>query len=78
MNTFLDYLLVLAVAALLLGPALYGALRERRLDRQIRAARRGARTPGTTKRPRPGIRPAKPVAPWAGTLSGKPIGSPRA
>ncbi|WP_327254878.1 hypothetical protein [Streptomyces sp. NBC_01244] len=38
MNTFLDYLVVLAVAALLLGPALYGAARERRLDRQIRAA----------------------------------------
>ncbi|MCJ0871425.1 hypothetical protein [Streptomyces sp. AP-93] len=38
MNTFLDYLVVLAVAALLLAPALYGAARERRVDRQIRAA----------------------------------------
>ncbi|MFF3858595.1 hypothetical protein [Streptomyces sp. NPDC002209] len=38
MNTFLDYLAVLAVAALLLGPALHGALRERRIDRQLRAA----------------------------------------
>lgn len=38
MNTLLSYLTVLAVAALLLAPSLYGALRERRLDRQIRAA----------------------------------------
>ncbi|MBT2468448.1 hypothetical protein J7E97_11305 [Streptomyces sp. ISL-66] len=41
MNTFvdfLDYLVVLAVAALLLGPSLYWAGRERRLERQIRAA----------------------------------------
>lgn len=38
MNTFLDYLAVLAVAALLLAPALYGAARDRRIDRQIRAA----------------------------------------
>lgn len=51
MNTFLDYLVVLAVAALLLGPALYGAARERRLDRQIRAAGQAARTPRTRTRP---------------------------
>ncbi|MFF5702065.1 hypothetical protein ACFY7H_06140 [Streptomyces sp. NPDC012794] len=38
MNTFLDYLTVLAVAALLLAPALYGALHERRTDRQLTAA----------------------------------------
>ncbi|ROQ95926.1 hypothetical protein EDE04_2380 [Streptomyces sp. 2132.2] len=38
MNTFLDYLTVLVLAALLLAPALYGALRERRIDRQLRAA----------------------------------------
>ncbi|MFB7172715.1 hypothetical protein ACFCYM_18075 [Streptomyces sp. NPDC056254] len=37
MNTLLSYLAVLAVAALLLAPSLYGALRERRIDRQIRA-----------------------------------------
>lgn len=38
MNTFLNYLTVLAVAALLLGPSLYGLLREHRVDRRIRAA----------------------------------------
>ncbi|MEU6297093.1 hypothetical protein [Streptomyces erythrochromogenes] len=37
MNTFLSYLAVLAVATLLLAPGLYGALRERRIDRQLRA-----------------------------------------
>lgn len=37
MNTFLDYLVVLAIAVLLLGPSLYGALRDRRIDRQLRA-----------------------------------------
>ncbi|WP_328300730.1 hypothetical protein OG389_25260 [Streptomyces sp. NBC_00435] len=77
MNTFLDLLVVLAVAALLAAPALYGAARDHHLDRQIRAARQGARAPGTTKRPRPGNRPARPVSPWAGTLSGKPLGPPR-
>ncbi|MEU9717138.1 hypothetical protein [Streptomyces sp. NPDC047976] len=40
MNTFLDYLTVLAVAALLLAPALYGALRDRRTDRELAAAAR--------------------------------------
>ncbi|MFF8266181.1 hypothetical protein ACF059_02190 [Streptomyces sp. NPDC016562] len=38
MNSFLNYLAVLAVAALLLGPALYGIARDRRIDRQVRAA----------------------------------------
>ncbi|MFD3324170.1 hypothetical protein [Streptomyces sp. NPDC058701] len=38
MNTFLDYLTVLAVAALLLAPALYGALGDHRTDRQLRTA----------------------------------------
>ncbi|WP_407837288.1 hypothetical protein ACE1OC_13970 [Streptomyces sp. DSM 116496] len=53
MNTFLDYLLVLAVAALLAGPALHGALREHRTDRQIRAAQRQPGTPRTRTRTRP-------------------------
>ncbi|MFD6229623.1 hypothetical protein ACFWFZ_22535 [Streptomyces sp. NPDC060232] len=39
MNTFLSYLAVLAAATLLLAPSLYGALRERRIERQLRAAR---------------------------------------
>ncbi|KOV01837.1 hypothetical protein ADK91_22020 [Streptomyces sp. XY511] len=37
MNMFLSYLAVLAVATLLLAPSLYGTLRERRIDRQLRA-----------------------------------------
>ncbi|MEU9250910.1 hypothetical protein AB0D66_03570 [Streptomyces sp. NPDC048270] len=41
MNTLLNYLAVLAVAALLLAPALYGAARERRIDRQLREAAAG-------------------------------------
>ncbi|MEU3723896.1 hypothetical protein [Streptomyces sp. NPDC031705] len=47
MNTFLDYLTVLAVAALLLAPALYGALHDRRTARQLAAAarERSAATP---------------------------------
>ncbi|MFJ3877097.1 hypothetical protein ACIPW5_06520 [Streptomyces sp. NPDC090077] len=63
MNTFLDYLTVLAVAALLLAPALHGALHERRVERQLRAARdraaapRQAAGPGRTGR-RPGARSA--------------------
>ncbi|MFE5860125.1 hypothetical protein ACFQ77_06125 [Streptomyces virginiae] len=39
MTTFVSYLAVLAVAALVLGPSLYGILRDRRIDQQIRAAR---------------------------------------
>ncbi|MGW1774343.1 hypothetical protein [Streptomyces sp. NPDC002104] len=58
MNTLLDYLLVLAVAALLLGPALYGAARERRLDRQIRAAGQQPRTP-QPRTPRTRTRPGR-------------------
>ncbi|MFJ4778482.1 hypothetical protein [Streptomyces sp. NPDC088762] len=41
MHTFLNYLVVLAVAALLLGPSLYGVARERRIDRQLRGAAAG-------------------------------------
>lgn len=38
MNTFLSYLVVLLVAALLAAPALWGAVRDRGIDRQLRAA----------------------------------------
>nr|WP_251056603.1 hypothetical protein [Streptomyces sp. ISL-94] len=38
MNTFLDYAVVFVIAALLLGPSLWGAARDRRVDRQLRAA----------------------------------------
>ncbi|MFD4245284.1 hypothetical protein ACFWP3_27405 [Streptomyces sp. NPDC058525] len=41
MNTLLNYLAVLALAALLLAPALYGTARERRIDRQLREAAAG-------------------------------------
>ncbi|CAM5638707.1 hypothetical protein [Streptomyces avidinii] len=37
MTTFVSYLVVLAFAALLIGPGLYGILRDRRIDRQLRA-----------------------------------------
>ncbi|MFD9306221.1 hypothetical protein ACFWCB_26805 [Streptomyces sp. NPDC060048] len=53
MNASLDFLVVLAVAALLLGPSLYGAARERRVDRQIRAARQEARVLGRRQRREP-------------------------
>ncbi|MFE2325935.1 hypothetical protein ACFXD5_18745 [Streptomyces sp. NPDC059385] len=41
MNTLFDYLVVLAVAALLAGPSLYAIARERRIDRQLREAAAG-------------------------------------
>ncbi|MFJ6047891.1 hypothetical protein [Streptomyces sp. NPDC092307] len=37
MTTFVSYLVVLAFVVLVLGPSLYGILRDRRIDRQIRA-----------------------------------------
>ncbi|MGW7328449.1 hypothetical protein ACWGIU_07520 [Streptomyces sp. NPDC054840] len=37
MTTFVNYLAVLAIAALVLAPGLYGILRDRRIDQQIRA-----------------------------------------
>ncbi|MFJ3854884.1 hypothetical protein ACIPRL_01560 [Streptomyces sp. NPDC090085] len=37
MTTFLNYLVVLALAAFLIGPALYLNWRNRRSDRQMRA-----------------------------------------
>ncbi|MEV7519655.1 hypothetical protein [Streptomyces sp. NPDC091371] len=45
MNTLVNYLVVLAVAALLLGPSLYGMARERRIDRQLREAAAGRSQP---------------------------------
>ncbi|MFE1786970.1 hypothetical protein ACFW7J_00975 [Streptomyces sp. NPDC059525] len=51
MNTFLDYLTVLAVAALLLAPSLHGLLHERRIDRQLRPERE---KPGREQVSRPG------------------------
>ncbi|KQX81181.1 MULTISPECIES: hypothetical protein [Streptomyces] len=44
MNTFLSYLVIAALVALVLLPALVGHAQERRIDRQLREAERG-RTP---------------------------------
>ncbi|MFB6617015.1 hypothetical protein ACIGFK_05005 [Streptomyces sp. NPDC085524] len=41
MTTIVNYLVVLTVAALLAGPALYGAARERRIGRQLHEAAAG-------------------------------------
>jgi hypothetical protein len=41
MNALIDYLVVLLLTALVLGPALYGTARERRIGRQLREAAAG-------------------------------------
>ncbi|MFD4027589.1 hypothetical protein ACFWRV_29360 [Streptomyces sp. NPDC058576] len=46
MNTFLNYLVVAALFALVLAPVALGVARERRIDRQLRAAERGWRVAG--------------------------------
>ncbi|MGW8487595.1 hypothetical protein [Streptomyces sp. NPDC055886] len=43
MNTFLNYLVVAALFALVLAPVALGVVRERRIDRQLREAERGRR-----------------------------------
>ncbi|MEK8144804.1 hypothetical protein NKH18_34175 [Streptomyces sp. M10(2022)] len=50
MNTFLSYLSITALIALVLLPALMGFARERRIDRELRAAerRRSVQPPETT------------------------------
>ncbi|MFD5558360.1 hypothetical protein ACFWIA_31560 [Streptomyces sp. NPDC127068] len=48
MDTLLNYLTVAFVLALLLAPSLPGYLHERRIDRELRAAERGA---GDEERP---------------------------
>ncbi|MBT2402922.1 MULTISPECIES: hypothetical protein [unclassified Streptomyces] len=37
MNTFLDFTVVFLIAALLLAPSLWGVVRDRRIDRELRA-----------------------------------------
>ncbi|MFC8225442.1 hypothetical protein [Streptomyces sp. NPDC057287] len=44
MNTFLSYLAISALFALVLLPALVGFARERRIDRALREAQRGRET----------------------------------
>ncbi|WP_329232692.1 MULTISPECIES: hypothetical protein [unclassified Streptomyces] len=56
MNTFLSYLAIAALFALVLLPAVLGFARERRIDRELREARRNgeaAAPPGTTGAARP-------------------------
>ncbi|MFD5869880.1 hypothetical protein [Streptomyces sp. NPDC060322] len=55
MNTFLSYLAIAALFALVLLPAVLGFARERRIDRELREAQRNreAAPPGTTGAARP-------------------------
>ncbi|MFE3375629.1 hypothetical protein ACFXMP_06875, partial [Streptomyces anulatus] len=46
MNTFLNYLVVAALFALVLAPVALGLARERRIDRQLREAECGRRAAG--------------------------------
>ncbi|MFF3824735.1 hypothetical protein ACFYXN_12830 [Streptomyces griseus] len=46
MNTFLNYLVVVALFALVLAPVAVGAARDLRIDRQLREAERGRRPAG--------------------------------
>lgn len=45
MNTAMNFLTVLFVFLLLAAPSLYGIAHDRRIDRQIREARRDAQRP---------------------------------
>ncbi|WP_405478632.1 hypothetical protein [Streptomyces sp. NBC_00009] len=45
MNTAMNYLTVLIVFVLLAAPSLYGMAHDRRIDREIRQARRNAPHP---------------------------------
>ncbi|WP_228990592.1 hypothetical protein [Streptomyces sp. DH8] len=50
MNTFLNYLVVAALFALVLAPVALGVARERRIDRQLREA--------ASRHLAPGVRPS--------------------
>ncbi|MDQ0794067.1 hypothetical protein [Streptomyces sp. B1I3] len=70
MNTFLSFLSIAALFTLVLLPALVGAARERRIDRQLREAERGraAKPPGTADAARPVTATRRPYArSWART-----------
>jgi hypothetical protein len=63
MNTFLSYLVVFAIAALIVLPSLVGHARNRAIDRQLRRAA-GRRAPRTAAIRSPGHRPERrPLAP---------------
>ncbi|OWA24705.1 hypothetical protein [Streptomyces sp. CS057] len=57
MNTFLNYLVVAALFALVLAPVALGLARERRIDRQLREAERGRRTAAGPPETRSAARP---------------------
>ncbi|MFH9609894.1 hypothetical protein [Streptomyces sp. NPDC017448] len=70
MNTFLNYLVVAALFALVLAPVAFGVARERRIDRQLREAERGRREPAPPRtrsaaRPVTAARRSRPGS-WAG------------
>ncbi|MBQ1110613.1 hypothetical protein [Streptomyces sp. 404i] len=56
MNTFLNYLVVAALFALVLAPVALGLARERRIDRQLREAEQGRRAAGPPDRRSAGLR----------------------
>ncbi|MFC8533712.1 hypothetical protein ACFUJY_07125 [Streptomyces sp. NPDC057249] len=68
MNTFLNFLGISALFALVLLPALIGAARERRIDRELREAEqdRSTRPPRTADAARPVAAARRPyVRSWA-------------
>ncbi|WP_406284181.1 hypothetical protein [Streptomyces sp. NBC_00209] len=68
MNTFQNFLGISALFALVLLPALAGMARERRIDRELRAAAqdRGTRPPRTADAARPVAAARRPyVRSWA-------------
>ncbi|MFE4688588.1 hypothetical protein ACFRH6_00860 [Streptomyces sp. NPDC056749] len=71
MNTFLSYLAIAALFALVLLPALAGLARERRIDRELRDAQRRSRgetPPGTAGAAQPVTAARRPyVGSWART-----------
>ncbi|MFJ3699954.1 MULTISPECIES: hypothetical protein [Streptomyces] len=70
MNTFLSYLAIAALFALVLLPALAGLARERRIDRELRDAqrRRGETPSGTAGAAQPVTAARRPyVGSWART-----------
>ncbi|HWU06560.1 MAG TPA: hypothetical protein VN520_09290 [Streptomyces sp.] len=68
MNTFMSYLAVTALFALVLLPVILGLARERRIDRQLREARRRweAAPRGTTGAAQPAVATRRPyLRTWA-------------
>ncbi|MFD7943268.1 hypothetical protein [Streptomyces sp. NPDC059744] len=68
MNTFVNFLVIAALFALVLLPALIGLARERRIDRELRAAEheRRAEPPETAGGPPRRDAPPRPPPPGGG------------